>query len=675
MTSPPGGRCYSSALCHNDRVTYLERVDSPEDLRKLPLEALQPLAGEIRAFMLETVYRNGGHLGSNLGVVELTVALHRAFDLLQDALVWDVSHQIYPHKILTGRKGRFPSLRQHKGLSGYAAPSESPYDHFVSAHAGTSISTALGMAMADRLAGRKRRVIAVCGDAALASGMAFEALNHAGHLKEDLLVILNDNKMSIARTVGALSEYLNRVRTSPRYQELRDEAERLLDKVPVVGHRMKEAADHMRQVLRHAWPGGRLFEDLGFHYYGPVDGHDIPALVAVLERMKPLKGPVLLHVLTQKGMGLDPAKVGDISFAHAANPAKPDAPKPAVRETDKGACAIEAKGPAPERPAYAKVFGKALVSVASTRPDVVAITAAMPDNTGLDQFQKAYPDRFVDVGICEQHAVGLAGGLAHAGRRPVAAIFSSFLQRAYDQLFHEVSLQKAHVVFGIDRAGVVGNDGPTHHGTADIAYLRPFPHFALMAPKDEKEVEMMLAFALDTWAGPSAIRYPRHAAPDLSALGHAPIELGRSERLLDGEDGVILAYGAMVEEALKAAAVAREHGVHLEVVNARFVKPLDVEMVRQALRRHPFVLTLEEGALMGGFGSAVLEAANDVGGPLSKIVRLGIPDRFIEHATREIQLADCGIDAAGVLKAVAQRLGRADLLAASQAPSAFSRVS
>ena len=642
-------------------MTILERVNSPADLKALPLEALPDLASEMRSFMLETVYRNGGHLGSNLGVVELTIALHRVYDLLQDAVIWDVSHQIYPHKILTGRKDRFHTPRQHKGLTGYAAPSESPYDHFIAAHAGTSISTALGMAMADRLAGRSRRVIAVCGDAALGSGMALEALNHAGQVAEDLLVVLNDNKMSIAKTVGALSDYLNRIRTSPRYQELRDEAEGLLDRVPVVGHRMKEAADHLRQVLRHAWPGGRLFEDLGFHYYGPVDGHDIPALVAVLERLRPLKGPVLLHVLTQKGMGLDPAKVGDISFAHAANPAKPAPPK----ESDRGACAIEAKGAPPERPAYAKVFGKALVAAARTRTDVVAITAAMPDNTGLDAFQKAYPDRFIDVGICEQHAVGLAGGLAHAGRRPVAVIFSSFLQRAYDQLFHEVSLQKAHVVFGIDRAGLVGNDGPTHHGTNDIVYLRPLPHFVLMAPKDGGEVERMLAFALDDLAGPSAIRYPRAGAPDLSRFAQQPIELGRSERLLEGDAGVILAYGAQVDEALKAAAIAKEHGVALEVVNARFAKPIDVEMVRQALRRHPFVVTVEDGMLLGGFGSAVLEVASEAGGPLAKIIRLGLPDRFIEHASREVQMADAGIDAAAILRAVAQRLDRRDLLAAA----------
>jgi 1-deoxy-D-xylulose-5-phosphate synthase len=495
--------------------------------------------------------------------------------------------------------------------------------------------------------------------------MALEALNHAGQLAEDLLVVLNDNKMSIAKTVGALSEYLNRIRTSPRYQELRDEAERLLDRVPVVGHRMKEAADHLRQVLRHAWPGGRLFEDLGFHYYGPVDGHDIPALVAVLERMRLLKGPVLLHVLTQKGMGLDPAKVGDISFAHAANPAPPHPAPP--KGSDKGACAIdarkEAQGAASARPAYAKVFGKALVAAAETRTDVVAITAAMPDNTGLDAFQKACPDRFIDVGICEQHAVGLAGGLAHAGRRPVAVIFSSFLQRAYDQLFHEVSLQKAHVVFGIDRAGLVGSDGPTHHGTNDIVYLRPLPHVVLMAPKDEGEVARMLAFALDAWAGPSAIRYPRAGAPDLSRFGCRPVELGRSERLLEGDDGVILAYGAQVDEALKAAAIAKDHGVALEVVNARFAKPIDVEMVRQALRRHPFVMTVEDGMLLGGFGSAVLEVATEAGGPLAKIIRLGLPDRFIEHASREVQMADAGIDAASILRAVAQRLDRRDLLA------------
>ena len=654
-------------------MAYLERVNSPADLKALPAEALPALAAELRAFMLEIIYRNGGHLGSNLGVVELTIALHRVFDLDDDVVIWDVSHQIYPHKILTGRRERFPTLRQHKGLSGFASPAENPSDHFYAAHAGTSISTALGIAMADRLAGRKRRVIAVCGDAALGAGMALEALNHAGQLKEDLLVVLNDNKMSIAKTVGALSDYLNRVRTSPRYLEIRDEAERLLDKVPVVGHRMKEAVEHARQAVRHNLPGGRLFEDLGFCYYGPVDGHDLDSLLPVLERLRALKGPVLLHVLTQKGQGLDPAKVGDISFAHAANPAKqPKAPPP--KEPDKGACAIEAKGPSPERPAYSKVFGKALVSVAQTRPDVVAITAAMPDNTGLDAFQKAFPDRFIDVGICEQHAVGLACGLAHAGRRPVAAIFSSFLQRAYDQLFHEISLQNAHVVFGIDRAGVVGADGPTHHGTNDIVYLRPLPHFALMAPKDEREVEMMLAFALDSCKGPSAIRYPRAAAPDLSAFGHSPLALGVSECLLEGEDGAVLAYGAQVEEALKAATIAREHGVRLEVVNARFAKPLDVEMVRQALRRHPFGVTVEDGMLNGGFGSAVLEVANEAGGPLSKIVRLGLPDRFLEQAPRETQMAEAGIDAAAILRVAAERLDRSELKAAALDAS-LSRIS
>lgn len=631
-----------------------DKIDSPAELKRLGVEQLPELAAELRAQILHTIQTTGGHLGSGMGVVELTIALHYLFDFKDDRLVFDVGHQAYPHKLLTGRKDRFHTIRQKDGLSGFTNRFESEYDVYLMGHAGTAASASLGISVGDRLQGRKRNVVAVVGDAAMGCGVAFEALNHGGGLEgERLLVILNDNRWSIAQTVGALSRHLNRIRSGPLYNQAKRTLHGLLQSIPLIGKDLDERLELGVQSLRNILAPGSVFDELGCRYFGPVDGHSMPDLLGVLNRVKDLDGVVLLHVRTEKGRGV-PGSEDRFDRAHAAKPKPKALPKPVPVEP-KVVLPAAAKRTAA---AWTDWFGEALEDMAGRDPRVVAITAAMPDGTGLLGFRDKFPDRFVDAGIAEQHAVAFASGLATAGLRPVAAIYSTFLQRGYDQVFQEVLIQNVPVMFCMDRAGIAGEDGCTHNGLFDIAYLRTMPNVVLMAPKDGPELRAMMDFAL-TLDGPSGIRYARGAAPDsedLRALGWnlpaSRIELGKLEVLRKGTDGAILAYGHMAKTALVAARMLEEHGMQVEVVNARFVKPLDQAGVVALAQRHDHIVTLEDHAVMGGFGSAVLEALAAEGRCRARVQLMGVPDRFLEHGSRDEMLLEVGLDA----QSVAQRL-------------------
>jgi len=612
----------------------LPTINGPADVRKLSYEQLDALAGEIRAEIVRVVYRNGGHLGSNLGTVELTLALHYCFDFATDRLVWDVGHQTYAHKLVTGRRAEFETLRRRGGLSGFPSKNESGYDLFNSGHSSTAISTVLGLACGDCLLQQDRKAVAVVGDGAIAAGMAFEALNHAGALKKDMLVVLNDNSMSISKTVGALSAYLTQVRSAPAYLELKNELAAALDKLPIFGGTMRQVLDHIKVAVRDSITPGRVFSDLGFHYYGPVDGHDIRELVGTLKDVKDLPGPTLLHVITEKGRGHEDA----CNHHHRMHSVAPEKLPPDAEE--------------PSRPSWTSHFSHCLADIAEKDTAVAAITAAMPDITA--DFREKFPQRHFDPGICEQHAVGLAAGLAAAGMKPVVAIYSTFLQRAYDQVFHEICLQEAPVLLVIDRAGLVGNDGPTHHGVFDIAYLRHLPGITLMAPRDAAELRRMIEAAL-AWGRPCAIRIPRESAPH-EIPGHEPIERGKAETLRRGDDAAIIAYGAMVWRAMEAADALASEGISTTVVNARFAKPIDAEMVADLIQRLPAVLTVEDGSLAGGFGSAVLECAAAQGLNTAGVRMLGVPDAFIEHGSRSELLQSLGLDAQGLAGAVRQVL-------------------
>jgi 1-deoxy-D-xylulose-5-phosphate synthase len=623
---------------------YLDKINSPADLRTIPLADLPTLAQEIRERIIEVVSRNGGHLGSNLGAVELTIALHYCYDFSADRLVWDVGHQAYTHKLLTGRRDRFDTLRQKHGISGFPSSAESVFDPFTTGHSGTSISTALGLACGDAALGRTRKIVACIGDGSIASGVAFEALNHAGQLGRDLLVVLNDNEMSIAGTVGALASYLNRVRTAESYRELKQEVHRLLDALPVFGGRMSAVIERVKDAVRRSMIDGAMFEELGFRYYGPLDGHDLAKLIATLTEIRKLSGPVLLHVLTQKGRG-HPEAVGDPHRLHSTPPCDPDEDAHLERSA---------------RPSYTKVLSGALVDLGQRDDRVVAITAAMPDVTCA--FAEAFPCRHYDVGICEQHALGLACGLAAAGLRPIVAIYSTFLQRAYDQVFQELCLQRANVLLAIDRAGIVGADGPTHHGVFDVAYLRHLPEMKLLAPKDGPELAAMLAFALSL-DGPAAIRFPREDVPE--PMPQAPIELGRAQLLREGRDIVLWAYGAMVSRCMHAADLMAAQGLSATVVNARFAKPLDADLLLRLADRP--IITVEDAALCGGFGSAVVEQLNAAARD-ARVTRLGIPDSFVEHGPRAELLAQIGLTPQGIANCglrIADRGGRGPCRAGS----------
>jgi len=615
-------------------MALLEKIDRPADLRALPEEVLPELAEELRAFLLASVSLSGGHLASGLGAVELTIALHYVFDTPRDQVVWDVGHQCYPHKVLTGRRDRFHTLRTYGGISGFLRREESECDAFNAGHASTSISAALGMAVGRDLQGDDFRVVAVIGDGGLTGGMAMEGLNQAGYLGRRLMIILNDNEMSISPNVGALQGYLARIMRGQPYRRLKDDVEHLLKAIPALGEPMLKFAKQAEHMAKQLLVPGLLFEELGFKYVGPINGHSLPQLLATLREHRDEPHPVLLHVVTRKGKGWDPAE-NDPVFWHGATPFS----------VETGEVAKKKPGP----PSYTKVFADTLVELARRDQRVVAITAAMPEGTGLDVFAAALPERFFDVGICEQHAVTFAAGLATRGLRPVAAIYSTFLQRAYDQIFHDVCLMRLPVLFALDRGGLVGADGPTHHGVFDLSYLRIFPELVVMAPKDEDELRHMLAtgLALDR---PSAVRYPRGngVGRPLTAPPQ-PLPVGRAEVLREGRDGVIWAIGTVAVDALAAAErLAGAGGPDLAVVNARFVKPLDVELLARQVRPGSAVMTVEENALAGGFGAAVMEEVERLGVVDVRFERLGVPDEFQPHGSQEILRARLDLDAEGI---------------------------
>jgi 1-deoxy-D-xylulose-5-phosphate synthase len=607
----------------------LDNIRSPADLRGMSPADLAQLAREIRTLITRTVAVHGGHLASNLGVVDLAVALHRAFDFSRDHLVWDVGHQCYAHKILTGRRTAFEALRTAGGVSGFPSPAESPYDLFRTGHAGASISTALGLALAEKAAASGARTVAVIGDGALGSGLALEGLNHAGHVGADLLVILNDNQMAISATVGALARHLTRVRTTPGYDSLKQEVHEALARLPM-GDSVARAIHTFKDALKEAVVPDHVFERFGFRCFGPIDGHDIGGLLETLEEMKNLGGPRLLHVSTQKGRG----------FAPAAE--KPEAWHSARPFTEQNGQVVPDED-SDEPSTWTRAAVTELVELAQGDPRIVAITAAMPEGTGLLRFAHRYPDRFFDVGICEQHAVALAAGLAKGGMRPVVGIYSTFLQRAYDQLFHEVALQGLPVVFLVDRAGLVGADGPTHHGLYDIAYMRHLAGFTIAAPADLGELADMLRLALEK-GGPWAIRYPRDRTPETNFSG-SPVVVGQASIIRRGAGGAILALGCTVAAAMEAADRLEKEGTCVTVASARFAKPVDAACLVNLMAGHPWVMTLEDHVGPGGFGSAVLEAAAAHGHEVRKIVCVAVSEDFVEHDTRAAQLDGAGLTA------------------------------
>ncbi len=628
----------------------LPSILSPRDLQGLSTEQLEQLAVEMRRALCEVATSRTAHFASNLGVVELCLALHRVFDFSRDRLIWDTGHQIYPHKLITGRFARFGSIRTKGGLMGYPNPDESPYDLFMTGHAGCSISTALGLASGDDLLGETdRHSVAVIGDGALPSGIVFEALNNAGFLKKRLLVILNDNRMSICPRVGALAEYLDTVRTNPWYRGLKHQAGEIIKGVPMVGGQMERMLSNVKDSLKATLHGGMLFEALGVRYFGPVEGHSLPNLIRYLELVKDEEGPILLHVLTEKGHGFKPAEADPVFF-HT----------PAPFECDDDDCIVSIKKSSSR--AYTDVASTAIGAALRRDPRVTVMTAAMCQGNKLEPVREEFAERFFDVGICESHAVAFAAGQAKAGCRPIVDIYSTFLQRSFDQIFQEVCLQNLPVVFMLDRAGLTGPDGPTHHGAFDLGYLRLFPNMAVLAPGDEHDLAAMLDWAL-AHGGPVAIRYPK-ATVENHGGQRPPIELGRSETLAEGHDGLVVACGTLLGEALAAAAELRAEGLDLTVINARFVKPLDPTILER-IEAAPWTVTVEENVLQTGFGSAVLEAVNDAGLQAGMIVRLGLPDRFVEHGERAELLADLGLDAAGIAATCRRLAGRTTAHAAA----------
>jgi 1-deoxy-D-xylulose-5-phosphate synthase len=615
----------------------LPRIGSPADLKALSESELERLAEEMREELIGVVGLRSAHFASNLGVVELCLALHLTYDFSRDRLIWDTGHQIYPHKLITGRAAELPSIRTKGGLMGYPNPSESDYDLFMTGHAGCSPSTALGLKAGDDLVGHpERHSVAVIGDGAFPSGIVFEALNNAAGLRKKFLVILNDNKMSICPRVGGLAYYLDKARMTPAYNDWNRRVRKLLPAIPLVGDQADRWLQQMKDAIKASVHGGMLFEELGFAYIGPIDGHDLKTLRKYLEKVKEMDGPVLLHVLTDKGHGFEPA---------VKDPVKYHAPAP-FQAAENGIIPLKTSA----GKAYTDAVSAALFAAMQRDPKVAVLTAAMCEGNKLQRIRDTFPGRFYDVGICESHAVAFAAGMAKAGARPVVDIYSTFLQRSYDQIFQEVSLQNLPVLFTLDRGGVVGADGPTHHGSYDLAYMRIFPNMVVMAPGDEKDVAPMVDFALQH-DSPVSIRYPKASLETIDREVQ-PIELGQAE-ILDWEtDGMFLACGTLVGTCLRAAERLRdEHGLRVGVVNARFAKPIDRSTVLKAIEECGFVLTVEEGCLSGGFGSAVLEAANDAGLSTAHLRRLGLPDHFVLHAERDEQLAEVGLDVDGITRA------------------------
>ena len=617
-------------------MNFLEKIESPADLKLLSRSDLPELAREIRKTIVDVVSKNGGHLASSLGAVELAIAIHYVFDAPDDKIIWDVGHQSYPHKLLTGRRKMFHTLRQYKGLSGFTRISESPYDAFSTGHSGTSISAGLGMACAQRFQKKHSKVIAVIGDGSMTSGLAYEGLNQAGDIHKSLIVILNDNDMSISHNVGALSSFLSRKLSSQRLQSLRKEFGEFLKSLPKVGGDIYHLAKRSEESFKSFVTPGILFEAFNFEYFGPINGHRLNHLIDILNNVKCLDEPILLHVTTKKGKGYPPAEKNPVYFHGVGS-----------FEVKTG----NSSGKKSSKPTYTQVFGETMVKLAQKDEKIIAVTAAMPEGTGLANFADTFPDRFFDVGIAEQHGVTFAAGLAAGGLKPVVAVYSTFLQRAYDQIIHDVCLEAIPVVFAIDRGGIVGEDGATHHGLFDFSYLRSLPNMVVMAPKDENELCRMLVTAI-SYNGPIAFRYPRGAATGAVVDQEpTPITIGQGEILKNGNDLLILAIGRSVCDALDAHAILGEKGISATIVNCRFVKPIDSDLICSLAKKIPHIITVEENVLQGGFGSAVLECLCDNGVSGFNIKRIGIDDTFVEHGSQDILRSKYGIDVSAIVDA------------------------
>lgn len=614
-------------------MALLDGINSPSDIRGLDEKQLKELASEIRSFLIDKVSKTGGHLASNLGVVELTLALHYVYNMPLDKIIWDVGHQTYVHKILTGRKKYFDKLRQFNGLSGFPKPYESPYDLFVTGHSSTSVSAALGMAKARDLSGEKYNVVAVIGDGALTGGMAFEALNHAGASNINITVVLNDNEMSIGRNVGGISKYLNKMRTDPAYLNFKYDIKNILKKIPVVGNSLFKIAERLKDSLKYLLVQGMLFENMGFTYLGPVDGHDIGKLMDIFKRCKTISGPVLVHVVTKKGKGYSYAEEKPDMF-HGIGPFN----------IETGKLLSQSKT------SYSKVFGSELERLAEDNPRIVAITAAMASGTGLSSFANKYPKRFLDVGIAEQHAVTFAAGMAASGYKPFFAVYSTFLQRAYDQVLHDICIQKLPVCLCLDRAGIVGEDGETHQGICDLSYLRSMPNMTVMSPKNLDEFKNMIDWCAEA-EFPTAIRYPRGGDMDIYMGPVKPITLGSWEQLIPGKDLAILACGRMVQFSYTACQRLNEKGIYPELINCRFIKPFDKEILSRIIKEFRMIITVEDNFIAGGFGSSVLEhaAGSGYGG---RIINLGYPDEFIPQGSTDKLYKEFKLDSDGIYDAV-----------------------
>jgi 1-deoxy-D-xylulose-5-phosphate synthase len=621
-------------------LSILEKINSPVDLKQLPRSDLPVLAKEIRRTIVDVVSKTGGHLASSLGAVELAIAIHYVFDTPNDKVIWDVGHQSYAHKLLTGRREQFHTLRQYEGISGFTRISESPYDAFSTGHSSTSISAGLGMACAKRLKKDNSKVIAVIGDGSMTAGLSYEGLNQAGDINKNIIVILNDNEMSIAQNVGALSSVLSRTFSAKYLQDLKKDVGVFLKSLPRIGGDIYHIAKRSKESFKTFITPGMLFEAFNFEYFGPIDGHNLDHLIEILNNIKDLNEPLLLHVTTQKGKGYAPAEQNPVYY-HGVG----------CFDIKTGECV----GPPGAVPTYTQVFGETLLEMAKEDPRIVAVTAAMPEGTGLVKFAETFPDRFYDVGIAEQHGVTFAAGMAAEGLRPVVAIYSTFLQRAYDQILHDVCIESLPVVFAVDRGGIVGEDGATHNGVFDLAYLRSLPNMVLMSPKDENELVRMLYTAL-SHNGPIAIRYPRGTAEGVKDEDQEkPLTIGKGEVLTKGDDLVILAIGRSVREALKAHSTLLAQGISATVVNCRFVKPMDGDLIGSLVRKIPRVVTVEENVRQGGFGSAVLECLNDQKISKFDLECIGIPDRFVEHGPQDLLRSKYGIDAQSIVK-VAKKL-------------------
>lgn len=606
----------------------LERINQPEDIKQLSVDELLVLAEDIRRFMIEKLSATGGHLSSNLGVVELTLVLHYLYNSPKDKFIFDVGHQSYVHKILTGRKHMFDTLRKYKGMCGFIKKSESEHDVWEAGHSSTSLSAAMGMAMARDFKGESNKVIALIGDGSLTGGMALEALNHIGHEKRKLTVVLNDNEMSIAPNVGALHNYLTKIRSDKHYKKVKEEVEHLLKKIPAIGGTLAKTAERVKDSMKYLLVSGMLFEEFGLTYFGPVDGHNIPLLLDTFRQADNVEGPVLIHVVTTKGKGYTPAEADSFAW-HGASPYKIESGQ-----------MVKSSG----LPQYTDIFGNTLIELAKRDSRIVAVTPAMPGGSGLLTFAKQFPGRMIDVGIAEQHAATLCGALAGEGMKPIFAVYSTFLQRAYDQVVHDICRQNLNVAFAIDRAGFVGADGETHQGVYDIAFLRSLPNIVVMMPKDENEMRNMMKTALEYNDGPIAVRYPRIAVRGVEPEKEMrSIPIGSWETVREGEGVALLAIGPMVELAEQAADVLNMQGLKAEVINARFVKPLDAEMLKRLAKQNTSLVVIEEGAVLGGLGSAILEfyAMNEIDGMQIRI--MGVPDYFVEHGSVKEQRAEVGL--------------------------------